>query len=338
MSRLTRSLLFSAVSLLVSSAAMAQESAKASDTIAPDGVPSYPLLKVLSVTYDHAFKSDYKIRYKGAPDEEGEFTRGRTQVYFWFPFIKTKHFTWSVAETYTREDVTTRNVTNPSDIYVNANRTLEDYNTALNLNYRTMLFSRQFVINGSFFLGTSPAFKFQKASGMVYGILILKDSPNTVYSVGLGGLIDPSAPLPVIPVGTYWHRFENRRWEVDIVVPQTAKIRRSNTLGGWVSAGVDFTPQSFFIRNIPGEASTFESAFTELTPNLSYDKLFFKNIMLTVQGGYRIGMRGRVGQVNDPARDRIANVEFNSGMFVKGGISYVVPNWQVRRTLEEAKK
>ena len=79
MSRLTRSLLLSAVTLLATSAALAQEPAKASDTIAPDGVPSYPLLKVLSVTYDHAFSSDYKIRYKGAPDEEGEFSRGRTQ-------------------------------------------------------------------------------------------------------------------------------------------------------------------------------------------------------------------------------------------------------------------
>ncbi|MBD3583962.1 hypothetical protein [Flavobacterium selenitireducens] len=309
----------------------------AHDSLKIDGVPSYPLLKILSVSYDYAGKSDYKMRYKGAPDEEGEFTRGRTQVYLWIPFYKSKRFTWSVSETYTREDIVTRDVVNPSGIYVNGNQTLEDFNTALNVNYRTKLFSRQLVLNASFFAGTSPAFKFRKASGQVYALLILKDTPNTIYSVGVAGLIDPSSPIPALPIAQYWHRFDNSLWEADVVVPQTAKIRRSRTLGGWVSAGVDFTPQSFFIRNVPGQDVTYEAAFSELTPNLGYDKMLYNNIMLTVQGGYRFAMKGRLVEVNEPSRDRIAHVEFGSGLFVKGGISYVIPNAKVRKTIDDAR-
>lgn len=310
----------------------------AHDTLKIESVPAYPLLKILSVSYDYAGKSDYKIRYKGAPDEEGEFTRGRTQVYFWVPFYKSKRFTWSISETYTREDVVTRDVRNPSGIYVNGNQTLEDFNTALGVNYRTTLFSKQLVLNGIFFVGTSPAFKFQKASGQVYALLILKDSPNTIYSVGVAGLIDPSSPIPALPIAQYWHRFEDKRWEVDVVIPQTAKIRRSRTLGGWLSAGVDFTPQSFFIRNVPGQNTTYEAAFSELTPNIGYDKMLYNNIMLTVQGGYRFAMKGRLVEVDQPSRDRIAHVEFGSGLFVKGGISYVIPNAKVRKTLDDARK
>jgi|GEM_PF-3061293 len=310
----------------------------AHDSLKLDGVPSYPLLKILSVTYDYAGKSDYKIRYKDMEDEEGEFTRGRTQVYFWAPFYKNKRFTFSISETYTREDIVTRNVKYPSDIYVSGNETLEDYSTGLNVNYRTTLWSRQFVLNGSFFVGTAPAFKFRKASGQLYALLILKNTANTIYSVGVAGLIDPSSPIPALPIAQYWHRFENKLWEVDVIVPQTAKIRRSRTLGGWVSAGVDFTPQSFFIRNIPGQDITYEAAFSELTPNLGYDIMLYNNIMLTAQGGYRFAMKGRFVEVNERSRDRIADVEFGSGFFVRGGLSYVIPNAKVRKTLDDALK
>ncbi|RZJ65524.1 MAG: hypothetical protein EOO50_13335 [Flavobacterium sp.] len=310
------------------------------DTIKYDRFPSYPLLKILSVSYDYAGKSDYKVDFKDTDiDESGEFTRSRMQVYAWIPIIQKRKITVSLAETYTREDITLRNVVNPSGVYVNGNETLEDFNTSINVNYRTKLFSKQLVLNGSVFVGTSPAFEYQKLTGSVYGLLILKDSPRTIYSVGLAGLIDPSAPLPVIPAATYWHRFDDPRWELDVIFPQTAKIRRSNIGKGWVSAGADLVSPSFFIRNVPGQSASYESAFNEITPNIGYDKLFFsKSILLTVQGGYRYAMKGRLVEVNDPARDRIADVEFNSGWYVKGGISWVILNWKVRRVLDEAMK
>lgn len=326
--------------LLVTSFALAQTfgDPRRKDTISYDRFPRYPLIKIFSVSYDYAGKSDYKINYREGDDESGEFTRSRMQVYAWIPFIQKRKITVSIAETYTRDDMTLRNVKNPSGVYLNGNETLEDFNTALNVNYRTKLFSKQLIVNGSAFVGTSPAFKYQKVTGSVYGLLILKDSPNTIYSVGVAGLIDPSAPIPAFPAATYWHRFEDDRWELDVIFPQTAKIRRSSSLGGWLSAGADFATPSFFIRNVPNQSTTYESSFNEITPSLSYDKLFAKQFLLTVQGGYRYAMKGRLVEVNDPARDRIADVDLGSGWFVKGSVSWVILNWKVRRVLDEAMK
>ncbi|RZJ70388.1 hypothetical protein [Flavobacterium sp.] len=299
--------------------------------------PRYPLLKIASISYDYAGQSDYKIKYKDAPDESGEFSRGRMQAYLWLPFYRGTYFTWSVTEIYTREDYDLKNVVNPSGTYVSGRETLEDFNTMVNMNWRTKIGTKQFVVNASAMVGSSPAFRYQKVSGQVYGLVILKDVPNTIYSVGAAVLIDPSSPLPVVPVAQYWHRFENKKWEVDIVVPQWAKIRRSETLGGWLSAGAEFASQSFFIRNLPGQQSTtYENAFSEITPNIGYDNLLFGNLMLTVQGGYRINMGGRLGEVNDPARDKIANIDFGSGWYGKAMLTYVIPNKAIRQTLDKA--
>jgi hypothetical protein len=309
-----------------------------SDTLVNSRYPLYPLLKILSVSYDQAFQSDYHIKYKGAPDESGQFSRGRSQAYLWVPFVQKKYFTLSFATTFTRDDVQIENVKNPSGVYLDGNTILDDYNTSVNVNYRTKLFSRQLVINGSLFAGTSPAFKFRKWSGQVFALLIIKDMPNTIWSVGLVGTIDPSAATPVLPLTTFWHRFDDPDWELDVVFPQSVKIRRSHTLGGWISAGADLASPSFFIRNIPGQSQTYESAFTEITPNLSYDAYLFKNILLTVQGGYRIDTGGRLLKVNDPAKDKIATVDFSAGPYARAGISFVIPNWKIRQTLDNARK
>jgi hypothetical protein len=200
------------------------------------------------------------------------------------------------------------------------------------------LFSRQLVINGSLFAGTSPAFKYQKLSGQVFALLIIKDEPNTIWSVGLVTTIDPSTSTPVLPLTTFWHRFDDPDWELDVVFPQSVKIRRSHTLGGWISAGADLVSPSFFIRNIPGQSQTYESAFTEITPSLAYDAYLFKNILFTLQGGYRIGMKGHLLEVNDPAKDKIATVDFGSGLFAHAGLTLVIPNWKIRQTLDNARK
>lgn len=308
------------------------------DTLVNSRYPLYPLLKILSVSYDQAFQSDYSIKYKGAAEESGQFSRGRMQAYLWVPFVQKKSYTLSFATTYTREDVQIENVKNPSGVYLNGNTVLDDYNSSVNVNYRSKLFSRQLVINGSLFAGTSPAFKFQKMTAQVFALLILKDVPNTIWSVGLVGTIDKSTATPVLPLMTFWHRFDDPHWELDVVFPQTVKIRRSHTLGGWISAGADLSSPNFFIRNIPGQSQTYESAFTEVTPNLGYDTYLFKNILLSVQGGYRIGMGGRLLEVNDPAKDKIATVDFGSGLYARAGISLVIPNAKIRKTLDNARK
>ncbi len=322
--------------MLLALPAFAQKVEPAKKDSINERYPFFPLLKIASISYDYAGKSDYNIKYKDAPDESGEFSRSRMQAYLWLPFYRGKYFTWSVTEIYTREDYDLKNVVNPSGMYVSGRETLEDFNTQLNMNWRTKLGSKQFVVNASAMLGTSPAFQYQKISGQVYGLVILKDVPNTIYSVGAAVLIDPSTPLPVVPVAQYWHRFENKKWEVDIVVPQWAKIRRSDVLGGWLSAGAEFWSQSFFIRNLPGQATTYENAFSEITPSIAYDNLLFGNLMLGVQGGYRIGMKGRLGELNEPARDKIATIDFGTGWYAKATLTYVIPNKAVRQTLDKA--
>ena len=64
------------------------------------------------------------------------------------------------------------------------------------------------------------------------------------------------------------------------------KLRRAETFGGWLGVGSEFNGQSYFIPNIPDREGTYENRFNDIQFGLSYDRIFMKRFMFSVNTGF----------------------------------------------------
>lgn len=80
--------------------------------------------------------------------------------------------------------------------------------SSLNFTYFSTLFNKRTIYSSSVIVEGSDQ-HFERVKGMLTGVMVLKGTAKTKMTVGLAVNIDPTAQVPVIPVFTYEHRFDN---------------------------------------------------------------------------------------------------------------------------------
>ncbi len=283
----------------------------------------YPQLRQFSVSYDYIGKTNYTANFDGMPEETGKVQRGNLKAYGTFKLIDKKKFTLSLTEVYTHSSLDFETDDFPIFDIDEDSYGFDNFNTSLNFTYKSVLFGKPFVSNASVITSTRDFSHLDKVSGLVSATLVFQKNKNTRYTLGLAGIIDPSSQIPAFPVITYWHRFKNPLWELDVVLPQKVKIRRSNTLGGWVSLGSEFSAQSFFIPDFQDRTGTFENRFNEIEFGLSYEKIFMKRFMFSVNTGYNAVVQNNIIEVYKPNSDKIGEIDYDPSFYAKVGISYL---------------
>lgn len=300
--------------------------------------PNYPRIRQLSVSYDQSGWTDYTTDFKGFTIEKGKVNRGRLQVNGTIPIITKENFTLSATEVYTHEELSLKDIINPTFGQLKSNYSFENFNTTLNLTYKSRLLSKVIITNINIIVGSQDFINVEKVSGLLTATLIFQKRPNTRYTLGLAAIVDPSSQIPAFPIITYWHRFKDPRWEMDVILPSTVKIRRSGTMGGWLSVGSDFSSQSFFLKNIPDRSGTYENLYSELTFNLSYERIIMKNFLLGLQAGHKSTLQNRIVKVNEESRNKAADINFNSNLYFKAGISFIISNEKFKKDLDRLKE
>jgi len=319
--------------LLIHNPVLAQQIADSLPKPVESPVPVYPRIKLLSVSYDQSASTDYKVKTTGNPDNEGDMSRGRLQVVANIPIWKKNAFALSVTEVYTHEEMAIKQSRNPI-FESQANYSFDNFITTLNASYLGKLFNKPLLTNASVIVGSADFLHPEKVSGLVTAMLVFQKRPDTRYTLGLGGLIDPSSQIPAFPIITYWHRFKDPRWELDIILPTMLKIRRSDVWGGWLSAGSDFNGFGYFITDAPNTSKTYQNTYSEISFNVSYEKIFAKNFMVSLQGGYKSTLQNRIMEVNKKYNDAIADIDMGSAPYFKVGMSYIIPNEQVKKEIQ----
>ncbi len=80
--------------------------------------------------------------------------------------------------------------------------------SSLNFTYFSTLFNKRTIYSSSVIVEGSDQ-HFERVKGMLTGVMVLKGTAKTKMTVGFAVNIDPTAQVPVIPVFTYEHRFDN---------------------------------------------------------------------------------------------------------------------------------
>ncbi|ACU64521.1 hypothetical protein [Chitinophaga pinensis] len=132
----------------------------------------------------------------------------------------------------------------------------------------------------------------------------LKRNENTYLSVGAILLIDPSAPLPVLPVVNYFHKLNHHGLELIVDLPQGAMIKQSLFRNAWVYVGASYnTYATFYKSDNPALPEHFSYNTVEVKSGPGFEYLLGKHVILGVKGGVNNVLTARAFGKNNSYND-----------------------------------
>ena len=299
--------------------------AQTKDTIPAVKQQSYPLEKPLILQYDRINNAEYTTRDRdGQILKEGKAQISRFRAYGSFKIYQKEKVTLSTSLLYTHENITnyTRNVTENS-LAKNSFNT-NDVDLIVNGFYRSTLWNRPLIHSASVIIASPNVFDVKKVFAMVSSSVVFVKGPQTRYTLGLALALDPSTIIPVLPLVTYWHRFDNPFWEIDIVLPQKIALRRANFLKGWFTVGTELCGNGFFATESTNRQGNYEYRYTDLYSGVGYERLVGK-LLIGARTGFRSTIQGRMLKVYNRNNDYLFDTKNNTVPYLNLSISLAIP-------------
>ncbi|PIF46322.1 hypothetical protein CLU96_3352 [Chryseobacterium sp. 52] len=188
---------------------------------------------------------------------------------------------------------------------------------AINFNYFSTLFKKTAIYTASASVDGSDQ-HFERVRGMVTASIVLKATPKTKMLVGIAGMIDPSSQVPILPIFTYEHKFNNGL-VLDVLLPKKVLIRKDVFANGRLSLGTEMDNTSFYIyRN----RKTYEFRQIEINSGVTYEHNLGGNFIGTFKTGIRNVPQARVFDKEESIKDYIFEADYQSSFYVNVGISY----------------
>lgn len=175
----------------------------------------------------------------------------------------------------------------PSAIF--SEHSYNQYSGGIYASYLTTLFKRPFVLSADI-----SADGWDGGWGILQGrfvaALVLARGKRTGFTFGVAGMT--LGKVPVLPVISYWCRFSNPDWSVDITLPSQLYLRYQHG-SQRVSAGASMNSDNFYLKtdleNIPSVCCYSEAA---LKPEILYEYIINRHFYLSARAGISTVIKG----------------------------------------------
>lgn len=166
----------------------------------------------------------------------------------------------------------------------------------LNGSYYFGLFNKPMIISAS-----ASVDAWNKGWGKVYGsfsaVMVIKNNERTSFSAGVMAMTLFSS-MPVMPVITYWHRFNNPNLSVDITMPSQFYLRYQMK-SQRISVGAFMSSDNFYLKTqLDGVPETCYYSEAVLKPEIHYEYIINKHIYLSAHAGLSMVMKGGLYKKN----------------------------------------
>lgn len=166
----------------------------------------------------------------------------------------------------------------------------DHYEGGLNGSYYASLFKRPLVLSADVFVDG-----WRKGWGELQGrfvaMMVLKNTPQTSFSVGLMGMTLYSS-TPVLPVITYWHRFGNPNLSLDISLPSQMYLRYQMHRQR-LSVGASMNADNFYLRSdLTGTTQVYWYNEVVVKPEIHYEYIINQQFYLSARVGCSALMKG----------------------------------------------
>lgn len=311
----------------VSLRTLAQENPAPIKTVVKIVTDKFPTTRIFDVQYEQLGPSNFDSKLFGNHFERGRIeSHNRLKASFNLPFFtsKTKRFVLTSSlrykyETYEFGDIYNVNSATP---YTRAKEEIHFFAAALSATYVSTLFHKPVIYNATATVDGNED-NVQRVKGFVTANIVLKRTANTTITVGALAMLDPSAIIPVTPLLTYNHKFENSNWDIDFILPQRLLVRRGLLENGRISLGTELNSESFYLNlSSPNLKGIYELNQLELRSGITYEYRFSSKIIGLLKAGVNNVLSSRVTERGERTSKYIYDQKEDPQGYFRFGISY----------------
>jgi len=306
---------------------VAQEKETPIKTVAKAVTDKFPTTRILDVQYEQLGPTNFDSKLFGDRFERGRIeSHNRFKAAINVPFFssKSKRFVLTSSlrykyETYEFGDIYNYN---SATTYTREKEEIHFFAAALSATYVSTLFHKPIIYNATATVDGNQD-NFQRVKGFVTANIVLKRTANTTLTVGVLAMLDPSSIIPITPLLTYNHKFENSKWDIDFILPQRLLFRRELLENGRISLGTELNTESFYLNlNNSKLKGIYELNQLELKSGITYEYRFSPKIIGIIKGGINNVVSVRVTEKGERTSKYVYDQKEDAQGYFRFGISY----------------
>ncbi len=283
----------------------------------------YPLLRQGGISTEFGGKQDLKSDLYGNRVLESKVQISRIRAYVNIPVAEIGKNLISSSLGLVQQKLSFSDINGQPSMVQGAKMVLKEntFNFRLGVTRASTLFDKPVVYSVSALAITNEHFSYIRMNYMGLAALTLKRMADRSSSVGVVVVVDPSAPLPILPYYNAWRKFNNSL-ELFVDLPSRINIRKQLSEKSFLSFGTEMTGTLAFLNlNVP--ALPQQNIFTtlDLKTGPSYEYRLSKYVVLGAGGGLISPLQSRVFEKSAPSKDYFIENKLNAAPYVNFSIS-----------------
>lgn len=266
----------------------------------------YPSLRRASVTADLFGSGHFDSELNGKDFSNGKSRNARISSLFSIPISSWDGNVIGATIYHNEQFFNIREANNQlTDLQVsNGNTTKSTLGLSLNFSRTAAIFHTP-VIYSAVFTGISDNLKTIRRFNFNGSISFpLKHTSDVYFSLGALVLLDPSAPIPVLPIINYFRKLNSSGLQLIVDLPQGASLKQSLSHNAWIYLGTTAnTYASFYKSGDPALPGKFSYNTIELKTGPGFEYLLGKYIVLGISGGINSIVSSRTIAKGDNYKD-----------------------------------
>ncbi len=306
---------------------IAQEKGSGMQAFGKAVTDKFPTTRTFDVQYEQLGAANFESKLFGEPFEKGKIdNHNRFKLVFNMPFYAShsKRFVLTSSFRY-KYELYNFGETYSNNSEISFSRGKEDvhyFATALSATYMSKLFNKPIIYNTTITVDGNQE-NIQRIKGLVSATLVLKKTANTTITIGALAMLDPSSIIPITPLFTYNHKFENSKWDIDFILPQRLLFRRELFENGRISFGTELNSENFYLNlDSPQLKGIYELNQLELKSGVTYEHRFTPKIIGSFKAGINNIISTRITERGDRTTKYIYDQKEDPQAYFKFGISY----------------
>lgn len=307
--------------MILSKAGLAQSQDSLSKKVVAYAADKFPVTRTFNFEFSGTGPYNFTSTLRGEALPAGRvtnWTQARASANI--NFIQSRNWILGTTFTYRLTSLTAALNEPVSGLASSVKEDFQYHASSLNLTYISKLFNKTTIYSSSVSIDGSEK-KFERIRGLFSATMLLKADARTKMGIGFVANIDPSAQLPVLPVFTYEHRFDNGL-VADIVLPRNVFIRKQVFGNGRITLGTELDRSSFYLYNLDNSGRTFEFNQVDINNGLIYEHLLWNYFILTMKGGVRLSPFSRVFDRSESVNDYIFQAKPAKTLYFNVGLSF----------------
>ncbi|MBP4136708.1 hypothetical protein [Flavobacterium geliluteum] len=287
----------------------------------------FPNTRTFDVQYEQLGPSNFSSKLFGEPFERGRIeSHTRLRGAFNMPFYvsNSKRFiaTGSLRYKYESYDFGETYSAGSTVAYSRGIQNIHYLAAALSATYMATLFRKPIIYNATVTADGNHE-NVQRIKGFFTANLVLRKTQNTTITVGALAMLDPSAIIPVTPLFTYNHKFENSKWDVDFILPQRLLFRRQLLENGRIGLGTELNSENFYL-NLKGPTinGIYELSQLELKSGITYEYHILPGLIGTLKAGVNNVLNTRITERGERTNKYIYDQKEDAQGYFRLGLSY----------------